>query len=125
MHQQDRNMAEININEKIELKEEFLGVNLAEIGLLSAGVAFSETVANQLTRFIPQLGTDVAKIVAGLALNYLGNRIHPYVSIFGKGVLIEGVAEIIKRFVVGGAVAVASPAPVYVPPTPVKEVLEV
>ena len=72
---------------------------LVDLAIMGVGAGASGAVAGWLKKVLPGVTEDIATVVAGGALYYFGDRIHPMVKKFGAGVLISGIGTFAKGII--------------------------
>ncbi|MEM2185293.1 MAG: hypothetical protein QXS74_09670 [Nitrososphaeria archaeon] len=85
------------LNKKAELKEG----RWMDLAIMGIGAGFKGWLEGQLNKYFPALG-EWSGLVGGLLISYFGDRIHPYVTLFGKGVLIAAIGQLVARYTGGG-----------------------
>lgn len=76
---------------------------LVDLIIMGLGAGTKGAIAAYINRFVP-IG-EWAGLAAGALLYYFGDRVHEKVKVFGKGVLIGAIAQLVQRYVPTGAPA--------------------
>ena len=64
-----------------------------DLAVMGIGAGAKGAIAGYLQKFVPEVGVDIAGLIAGGALYYFGGRLHPMVRKFGAGVLIGAIGQ--------------------------------
>jgi len=75
--------------------------DILDLIVMGIGAGAKGTIAGYVSKFVPELGTDIAALIAGGAMYYFGGRIHPLVKKFGTGVLIAGIGQLAGDLLAG------------------------
>ncbi|MDI6905670.1 MAG: hypothetical protein QMD13_09360 [Candidatus Bathyarchaeia archaeon] len=82
--------------------------DMIDLAVMGIGAGAKGTVTGWLSKVMPGVSEDIAALIAGGALYWFGDRIHPMVKKFGAGVLIAGIGQLTSGLVPklgGGATA--------------------
>ena len=74
---------------------------LIDLAVMGVGSGAKGAIAGYVKKFLPDVGVDIAGILAGGALYYFGDRIHPLVRKFGAGVLIGAIGQMTSGWTEG------------------------
>ena len=74
---------------------------LIDLAVMGIGSGAKGAVAGWVKKIAPDIGVDIAGILAGGALYYFGARLHPLVRKFGAGVLIGAIGQMTSGMVGG------------------------
>ena len=64
-----------------------------DLAIMGIGAGAKGAIAGYVKKFVPEVGIDIAGLIAGGALYYFGGRLHPMVRKFGAGVLIGAIGQ--------------------------------
>jgi len=104
----------------VRVVEEAVKMPVLDLVVMATGVALADRIGDWLNTYIG-IGVDYAKLGAGLVMTWQGYRLHPMVTKFGQGVLIESIGDFIARAVAGVG---GSPSPSPSPQKKVEPTLE-
>ena len=65
-----------------------------DLAIMGIGSGAKGAIAGYVKKFVPDIGVDMAGLLAGGALYYFGGSIHPLVRKFGAGVLIGSIGQL-------------------------------
>ena len=74
---------------------------LIDLAVMGIGSGAKGAISGYVKKFLPDVGVDIAGILAGGALYYFGERIHPLVRKFGAGVLIGAIGQMTSGWTEG------------------------
>ena len=64
-----------------------------DLAIMGIGAGAKGAIAGYVQKFVPEIGVDIAGLIAGGALYYFGDRLSPLVRKFGAGVLISAIGQ--------------------------------
>lgn len=75
-----------------------------DLAIMGLGAGMVGTVTGYVRNILPSVSEDIGGLIAGGLMYMYGDRIHPYVQVFGAGVLISSIGAITKGIVpaIGG-----------------------
>lgn len=86
---------------------------IVDLGIMGIGAGVRPAIAGVIAKHIPPIA-PWAGLLAGAAIYFLGGRVHPKLRVFGAGVLVSAIGELLAPFVPkpggGGGGAVHAPA---------------
>ena len=74
---------------------------LIDLAVMGVGSGAKGAISGYVKKFLPDVGVDIAGVLAGGALYYFGDRIHPLVRKFGAGVLIGAIGQMTSGWTKG------------------------
>lgn len=92
---------------------------LTDLAVMGLGSGLKGLVVGYVKDYLPDVTEDVAALIAGGAMWYFGERVHPAVKTLGAGILIGAIGQIAKAKMPaiggGGTETQSSPGPQQAP----------